>query len=99
MNGKPFTEFEDNQLRKLHEGGATVLHMSQVLDRPYGSICTRRQHLGLSYRNGPAKQVDADCDEFETEAYDILPRLVIGTLATVGFVLWSVAFGLYLGVM
>lgn len=101
MNGKPFSEFEDNQLRKLHECGATIRHMAMTLGRPYGSICTRRQHLGLSYRDGagrgPAKQTDVEYDQFSTEAYDILPKLLLSATAVVGTLIGIIAIGIYLG--
>lgn len=91
MNGKPFTEFEDNQLRKLHECGATVRHMAMVLGRPYGSICTRRQHLGLSYRDGegrgPAKpdvehtpEVEK-VDDFDANGIIILGLCILTAMA------------------
>jgi hypothetical protein len=95
VNGKPFTEFEDNQLRTLHEGGATVRHMAMTLGRPYGSICTRRQHLGLSYRDGagrgPAKQLDETyviqtpevdkVDDFDANGIIVLGLCILGALA------------------
>ena len=101
MNGKPFTESEDNQLRELHESGATVSHMAAALGRPYGSICTRRQHLGLSYRDGagrgPAKQTAVEYEQFSTDAYDILPKLLLSAAAVVSTLIGIVAFGIYLG--
>lgn len=95
MNGKPFTEFEDNQLRKLHEVGATIRHMAMVLGRPYGSICTRRQILGLSYRDGTergqasqlnetyvAQSPEVDkVDDFDANGIIILGLCILGALA------------------
>ena len=82
MNGKPFTEFEDNQLRKLHDCGATVRHMAMVLGRPYGSICTRRQHLGLSYRDGagrgPAQQTNYTPEVNKVDDFDARGIIVLG---------------------
>jgi len=51
MNGKPFTVEEDDYLVHAHDQRLSLTEMAYALDRPYGSICTRRAYLGLKYKD------------------------------------------------
>jgi hypothetical protein len=51
MNGRPFTEEEDDYLIWAHDERRSLAEMAYSLDRPYGSICTRRAYLGLKYKD------------------------------------------------
>ena len=46
---RAFTEREDELLRKWHEQGMSIGHQAFQLNRPYGSVCSRRNTLGLKY--------------------------------------------------
>ena len=88
MRGPAFTEREDELLRKYHEQGMTLSQQAFQLNRPYGSICTRRQTLGLSYRDGgrgPASTTyeeitDLDYD-MNVQDYDVLTYIAAGATA------------------
>ena len=102
MRGPAFTEREDQLLRKYHEQGMSLSQQAFQLQRPYGSVCTRRQTLGLSYRNGGCGPAVATYEEiadldYDTNVsdYDVLTYIAAGaTAVAVGIIVllgWLVA--------
>ena len=67
---KPFTEREDELLRKYHDLGASIRYQADQLNRPYGSICSRRNTLGLKYfykgQYNKAKYTEVEYSEVDT---------------------------------
>ena len=53
MSYRFFTPEEDQYLRAAHEDRLSIAEMAAVLDRPLGSIATRRRLLGLKYMDKP----------------------------------------------
>ena len=99
MRGPAFTEREDELLRKYHEQGMSLSYQALQLNRPYGSVCTRRQTLGLSYRDGGRGPAVATYDavDYDTNVsdYDVLSYIAAGaTAVAVGIIVllgWLVA--------
>ena len=48
-----FTEEEDQLLHFYHNMGLTVAQTAEAMERPFGSVATRRRRLGLAERRGP----------------------------------------------
>jgi hypothetical protein len=72
MNGKPFTVEEDDYLVYAHDARLSLTEMAYALDRPYGSICTRRAYLGLKYKDRIVGSEPGD--PVETEEYTPWPE-------------------------
>ena len=74
-----FTEREDELLIKYHEQGMPLNYQAKQLNRPYGSICTRRKALGLKYHTGgrgPAKPATT-YEEISDADYQIAEDFVV----------------------
>lgn len=55
-NRSRFTETEDAKLLSMSEQGYTCAAIAEALDRPVGSIYTRRRLLGVSEKRGPNRR-------------------------------------------
>lgn len=84
-NVRRWDEEEDSLLRTYNDMGLTVAQTAEALDRPFGSVATRRRTLGLSKdcgTRGPnAKQCfemteeEAAADTFGAEVPEMEPEV------------------------
>ena len=58
-NRTRFTAEEDDMLRTYSATGYTCSQIAEALDRPVGSIYTRRRLLGIGKKRGPRAEVSA----------------------------------------
>lgn len=63
-----FTEEDDILLRYHSERGATCAEIAEFLDRPVGSIYTRRRYLGIGKKRG---EYGPRTEEAETPAVEL----------------------------
>lgn len=73
MSYRFFTPEEDQYLMAAHEDRLTLSEMAAVLNRPLGSIATRRRLLGLKYYDKPSGY---KCKPRATldETYELFPE-------------------------
>lgn len=67
-NRTRFTEEEDALLRTYSATGYSCAQIAEALDRPVGSIYTRRRLLGIGKKRGPRVEVETpavDAEVFE----------------------------------
>lgn len=90
MNGRAWERHEIDKLTTFHIMGLPLQDQADKLGRPYGSVCTKRQELGLSYRDETfleewAKEIEASSvpDRFRESPLDKLQSTFILAVATV----------------
>ena len=90
MNGRAWERHEIDKLTTFHIMGLPLQDQADKLGRPYGSVCTKRQELGLSYRDETfleewAKEIEASSvpDNFRDSPTDKLESVFILAVATV----------------
>ena len=59
MNGKAFSEADDEAIRKLHGDGLSTAEIGRRINRSKGSIVGRCRRLGLEARPDPSKPDEA----------------------------------------
>lgn len=78
-----FTEEDDILLRYHSERGATCAEIAEFLDRPVGSIYTRRRYLGIGKKRGAygprteEAETPAELDLWEFRATETMRRYVV----------------------
>src|ERR1700743_3309463 len=55
MNGKPFSEADDAEIKKLHKQGLSTAEIGRRTERSKGSIVGRWRRVGLEGRADPRK--------------------------------------------
>ena len=100
MNGQAWERHEIDKLTTYHVMGLPLQDQADKLGRPYGSVCTKRQELGLSYRDETfleewAKEIEASSvpDSFRDRPTDKLESVFILAVAAVSaLILLGMAF-------
>ncbi len=100
MNGRAWERHEIDKLTTYHVMGLPLQDQADKLGRPYGSVCTKRQELGLSYRDETfleewAKEIEASSipDSFRDRPTDKLESVFILAVAAVSaLILLGMAF-------
>ena len=88
MNGRAWERHEIDKLTTFHTMGLPVQEQADKLGRPHGSVCTKRQELGLSYREDTfledwAKEIEASSVPDDFRPVDKLESTFILAVATV----------------
>ena len=88
MNGRAWERHEIDKLTTFHIMGLPVQEQADKLGRPHGSVCTKRQELGLSYREDTfledwAKEIEASSVPDDFRHVDKLESTFILAVATV----------------
>jgi len=105
MSYRFFTPEEDQYLRAAHEDRLSIAEMAAVLNRPLGSIATRRRLLGLKYMDKPSgykckpratlnetyEMFPEQIEEKEVDDFDANGIIVLGLL-----ILGAVAYGAWM---
>jgi hypothetical protein len=88
MNGREWDRDEIEKLEAFHIMGLTLQEQADRLDRPSGSIATKRRALGLRYRDEPneieegvgMKQPDWEALFIMLMGFTVFGILTIGSL-------------------
>lgn len=88
MNGREWNREEIEKLETYHIMGLTLEEQGYRLDRPTGSIATKRRALGLRYRDEPTeteesigmKQPDWEAVFIMLMGFTVFGILIIGSL-------------------
>ena len=90
MNGRAWERHEIDKLTTYHIMSMPIKEQADKLGRPFGSVCTKRQELGLSYRGDNfleewAEEIMASDipDTFRDRPTDKLESVFILTVAAV----------------
>jgi hypothetical protein len=90
MNGRAWEIHEIDKLTTFHSMGLSIQEQADRLGRPHGSVCTKRQELGLSYRDETfleewAKEIEASSvpESFRDSSADKLQSTIILAVAAV----------------
>ena len=93
MSYRFFTAEEDQYLMAAHEDRLSLAEMAAVLNRPLGSIATRRRLLGLKYMDKPSgykckprvtnvtQNKEKEVDDFDANGIIVLGLFILAALA------------------
>jgi hypothetical protein len=88
MNGREWDRDEIEKLETYHIMGLTLQEQADRLDRPSGSIATKRRALGLRYRNETEEDRGMKQPDWEALFVLLMGFTVFGIL-TIGALLYE----------